>query len=109
MITAKKKKSIIPAVLITAAAFLLLAGFVLAVLNNASEASREEALNAVRENVVRAAVSCYACEGAYPDSLTYLEENYNLFINKNKYIVHYEKAGDNLMPNIYVIERGAGY
>lgn len=105
MITAYKKKRGFPAVLISFAVFAALIAFVLVMLANAEETSRAEALAAVEQSIIRAAVSCYAYEGFYPADIEYLEENYNLVINRDRYIVFYDRTGDNLMPNIIVAER----
>lgn len=39
---------------------------------------RETGRAAVREAVLRSAVECYTLEGAYPESLEYLEKHYGL-------------------------------
>ena len=41
----------------------------------AQSASAEKS---IRESVYRAAMTCYACEGAYPESFEYLCENYGV-------------------------------
>ncbi|MCL2638848.1 MAG: hypothetical protein FWD48_10830 [Oscillospiraceae bacterium] len=105
MITSKKRKSSLPALIITLVLFAAIAVFVLAVLSRAAASSEEEALRAVEENIIRAVVSCYAYEGIYPDGVEYLEEHYKLVINRSKYLVFYDKIGDNLMPNIRVTRR----
>lgn len=56
----------------------------------------------VRSSIVRAAAMCYAAEGAYPESLEYLEENYGVRINRQKYIIHYSFAGSNVSPEVAV-------
>ncbi len=56
----------------------------------------------VRQSIVRAAAMCYAAEGSYPESLGYLEENYGIRINRDKYIVHYSFAGSNISPEVAV-------
>ena len=53
-------------------------------------------------------VNCYAIEGAYPDSLSYLEEHYGLQIDHNRYVVDYEPFGDNIWPTVQVVRRGSG-
>ena len=45
--------------------------------------------SSLRQNIVRAAAMCYAAEGAYPEKLSYLEENYGITVNEEKYTVHY--------------------
>ena len=57
----------------------------------------EQALN-------RAAVACYAIEGAYPPSIEYLEDHYRVRIDKDRYTVKYELYASNLMPDITVLE-----
>ena len=50
------------------------------------------------------AVACYAAEGMYPPDLKYLEDNYGVQINKERYTVKYEYIASNLMPDITVLE-----
>jgi hypothetical protein len=106
MITAKKNKTIFPAVAITIAGFAVLVLLIGVLLGNAVDTSSEEALNAVRDSIIRAAVTCYAIEGVYPESLQYLIDNYNLAVDLNRYNVYYSSISDNLMPNIIVRARG---
>ena len=58
---------------------------------------------ALENSIRQSAVHCYALEGFYPDSLSYLEEHYGLTYDKDKYIVSYEIIGSNLMPDVSVI------
>ena len=54
-----------------------------------------------------AAVTCYAVEGMYPDSVDYLREHYQLSYDESRYFVTYEAFASNRIPDIYVTERGA--
>lgn len=65
-------------------------------------ASGEEA-KSLRGSIVRSAVQCYATEGFYPEDLGYLEEHYGIEYDHDKYVVYYEAAGANLMPDIAVL------
>ena len=56
----------------------------------------------LEQAVRRAAVQCYALEGSYPSDLTYLEQHYGLMLNHDRYVVHYQSLGSNLMPQIAV-------
>ena len=67
---------------------------------------RETGRAAVREAVLRSAVECYTFEGAYPESLEYLEKHYGLTVNKKEYIVTYEVFADNQLPTVQVLVRG---
>jgi len=53
--------------------------------------------------VRRAAVQSYALEGRFPENISYLEENYGLIIDHNRFAVYYESMGDNILPQIRVI------
>ena len=48
---------------------------------------------------------CYAVEGYYPPSLTYLEENYGLTYNKDLFFVDYQPVASNMRPNVTIILR----
>ena len=53
--------------------------------------------------IARACVQCYAIEGRYPPSVQYLEENYGIRIDRNRFHVFYEGFASNIMPDITVI------
>lgn len=69
---------------------------------NADKAAHD--LEKLQESLTRAAVSCYAVEGAYPPSIDYLVENYSVRIDQDRYTVKYELYASNLMPSITVLE-----
>ena len=56
------------------------------------------------QSLYRGALSCYACEGAYPDTLEYLCEKYGITVDESKYDVHYTIFASNIMPDITVVE-----
>ena len=60
----------------------------------------------VRDAVKNAALTCYAVEGAYPDSVEYLREHYHLAYDEDRYVVFYDVFSSNLIPTIDVKERG---
>ena len=72
---------------------------------SAVENSAEEYLRLTEETLRRAVVSCYALEGRYPPDVAYLQEQYGLQLNDEKYIVHYEIFAENIMPDITILER----
>ena len=61
----------------------------------------------VRDAVKSAAMTCYAVEGAYPDSLDYLKDNYHLAYDEERYFITYEAFASNRIPDIWVTEKGA--
>lgn len=62
----------------------------------------QEALAATENAIIKSAVQCYALEGQYPTGLAYLEENYGLTLNREKYVYHYESIGANMVPVVKV-------
>lgn len=60
----------------------------------------------VRDAIRNAAVTCYAVEGAYPETVEYLREHYRLAYDETRYFVTYEAFASNRIPDIYVSERG---
>ena len=65
--------------------------------------SQERALRIAEDAVRRAAVTCYAVEGCYPESYEYLCKNYNVNVDPDKYIVYYSVFASNIMPSISVL------
>lgn len=57
--------------------------------------------SALRKSIIQ----CYAIEGFYPANLNYLEDNYNLTIDKDKYNIYYECFSSNIMPEFDVYEK----
>lgn len=69
--------------------------------DSAARQGRQQLEDALR----RGAVACYAAEGIYPPNVDYLVEHYGIQINEKRYAVFYEVVGENLMPQITVVER----
>lgn len=75
------------------------------VLTNTGNTAGDRSEQIVKQAITKAAVTCYTLEGAYPENLQYLIDNYGLIINTDKYIVIYETNGPNLMPRIAVLPK----
>lgn len=83
----------------------LIVGF-LAIVGNITNSSGDQEVQLVEDAVRNAALTCYAAEGAYPESLEYLKEHYRLAYNTERFVVEYDAFATNLMPTINVLERG---
>ncbi len=70
-----------------------------------AEQMEEQRATAVRNSIVETALQCYAVEGAYPSSLSYLEDHYGLVVNRNDYVISYEAFASNVAPTVVVIPR----
>ena len=98
----RRRKSQTKGYLLSAAALLLLVGvFAVGALSFAGKAGQkgEESL---RRAVTRASVQCYAIEGRYPPRVEYLEENYGVRIDRDRYNVFYNGFASNVMPEIVI-------
>lgn len=90
----------LPTVLI----FALIIIIVAIAINDVNKNTESESLSIVERSIRRAAITCYAQEGSYPESIDYLKENYGLFLS-DEYIVHYDMFASNIMPNITVFRK----
>lgn len=57
--------------------------------------------NALTKDIVH----CYATEGIYPPSLSYIEEHYGLIYDKDKYLISYENVGSNILPVVHIFKK----
>lgn len=73
--------------------------------NMTSRADTQQAK--VQEEAIRkAAVTCYAIEGRYPESLQYVRDNYSVIVNEEDFNINYEVFASNIMPSISVKVKG---
>ena len=96
------KRDIIKLVII--AAVLVLA---VMLVNRLDTSHGNEETEIVRNAIKNAALTCYAVEGAYPEDVEYLREHYQLAYDEERYFVTYEAFAPNVIPSIYITERGA--
>ena len=82
---------------------LLLAGVFMLVSRLSSTQSSAQT-QFVQDAVRNAALTCYAVEGAYPEDVEYLRQNYGLAYDQDRYMVSYDAAMGNMVPVIYVTE-----
>lgn len=76
--------------------------FLIGISSVSENTSRKEA-EGLEDSIRKSAVHCYALEGFYPEDLHYLETNYGITYDHEKYVVSYEIIGENIMPDIRVI------
>lgn len=86
------------------AVFLVIALLLFSLLaNRLGRQVSQEGLSMAEESIRRAAVQCYALEGAYPAEYSYLVERYGVSVDLTRYFVDYQYTASNLMPDITVI------
>lgn len=100
----KQKSSYWKGMIVPIVLFLCLLLFLSAGLNNVSSASDKESRKILQDAVLRATVQCYAIEGMYPPDVKYLEDNYGVTYDHDRFIVHYDAFAGNIMPDIAVVD-----
>ena len=99
----KKGWNMIKGYLATVILFGAVMGAVLNGMLSMSGRMDREGAETLRSAIARASVQCYAIEGRYPPSVRYLEENYGIRIDRERFHVFYEGFASNIMPDITVI------
>lgn len=94
-------KSVLMPLVFTAIIILL----VLYGLGQAEESSRDEGARVLEDSIRRAVIAAYAIEGRYPATIEHIEENFGVFVDRDRFIVHYMVFGANIMPDVAVIIR----
>lgn len=72
---------------------------------NLAAAAGEDGSTATYDAIQRAAVICYATEGFYPPTLSYIEKHYGVQLDRERYVIQYEVYATNVMPIIRVLPR----
>jgi len=86
---------------------LLLSGAVM-LLDYVESTSEEAQIALVRDAIRNAVLTCYAVEGAYPQDVEYLVENYGLAYDSDRFLIRYDAFASNIFPDIRVIVKGEG-
>ncbi|MDE6763319.1 MAG: hypothetical protein K2N26_05850 [Oscillospiraceae bacterium] len=100
-----KKKNPNRLYILSAVLFIAVAAWFVVSVNNADSAAGEKRSQAVYNSIMNGASLCYSIEGEYPPDLEYLEKNYGIRVNSDKYIVDYSYFGANIRPTVTVIEK----
>ncbi|MDD3920971.1 MAG: hypothetical protein PHO41_07380 [Eubacteriales bacterium] len=100
--TAKRRWGLLFSVLLCAVAIVL----ALVLVGQVENGATAEQMAQLKSNILHAAVTCYAMEGRYPPSLTYLCDNYGVRVDTGRFYVTYDIMGDNIMPTVAVLRRG---
>lgn len=74
-------------------------------ISSLSSASLREQKNTLETALTQSAVHCYALNGYYPENLEELVGIYGIIYDKDLFFVDYQPQGQNLMPEITVLER----
>ena len=90
--------------------FIALAVFVCALLvalgillNMIFASAKDQGAASIRSTILDAAMQCAAIEGSFPTNLAYLEDNYDLRVNHDDYVIIYEVLASNTVPSVVVL------
>lgn len=103
-----KEPSLYKNLILSLLLFALAAGIFYSGIRSLSADTDAAELKTLTEALQRNVVLCYTLEGSYPESLDYLKEHYGIRYDEDKYFVAYEVLGENIMPDITIIERNEG-
>ncbi len=99
---AKRRWGLTLSVLLCAAAILL----ALSSVGRVDKGVTAEQISQLKGDILHAAVTCYAIEGRYPPTLSYLCDSYGVHVDTARFIVTYDVMGSNIMPTVAVLRRG---
>ncbi|MCI9405452.1 MAG: hypothetical protein HFK04_00840 [Oscillospiraceae bacterium] len=104
----KKDRSLLKDLSLPIVSFLLFIVLFNFGIQSVSQTAEDQQLRFAEQAVRRAAVQCYTIEGRYPANVEYLKENYGLAVDGDRYVIHYQRLGGNLLPEIAVfpVEKG---
>ena len=83
----------------------LLIVYMYTAINNAQKKSNAESFKILSDAIMRSAVQCYAIEGFYPPNIEYLEQNYGLLVDHDKYFISYSVFASNIIPDIDLFQK----
>ena len=73
--------------------------------SSVSDTTYEKQEAGLHTAIERSVVQCYAVEGTYPPSLSYLEEHYGLTYDQNLFFIDYQVYGSNIYPDITILRK----
>ena len=101
-----KKKHTYQRSILSACVFLLIAAAFYFGFQSLSSGTKKRQRESLDNALTRGVTYCYTVEGAYPESLEYLKENYGLIYDEDLFFVDYKVEGSNILPDITIIEKG---
>ena len=102
----KMEKNCIRSVLLPVLCFVLMLACALFAFKRMGTSSDDAQVDIIEKAVHNAMLTCYAVEGRYPMSLSYLKENYGVAYDEEHFSVFYDAFASNIMPEVRVRARG---
>ncbi len=86
-------------------AFLILLCLFLYGVTSVNQSTTDKQQANLENSISKDITHCYAVEGTYPPSLTYLKEHYGLIYDTNLFFVDYRFIGSNILPDVTIIKK----
>ena len=99
-----KRFKVILRTIITPIIVTLVLLYFISAISNLQDTGNNKEKELLHTALSRAAVACYASEGAYPEDVEYLIQKYGIRVDKSEYTIKYEFIASNLMPHITILE-----
>ena len=74
-------------------------------ISNISAKTDEKQKESLELAISRGISHCYATKGHYPEDLSYLMTHYGISYDENKYFIDYTVLGENIFPEVTIIEK----
>ncbi|MCI9077197.1 MAG: hypothetical protein HFH10_15770 [Dorea sp.] len=94
-----------PKLLLSVCVFILILFLFIQGISSVSDSTRQRQRESLENAIMRNVTYCYTVEGAYPESLDYLKDNYGLLYDEDLFFVDYRISGANILPDVTIIER----
>ena len=72
-------------------------------IHSVDQSTLDRQQDSLQNAIDRDIIHCYAVEGFYPPSLSYMEEHYGLTYDKDLFFVDYQPVGSNMRPEVTII------
>lgn len=93
----------------SAALFLLIFLAFLWGISGVSGKAAKQRTQSLEQAISRSIAHCYATEGYYPESLSYIQEHYGISYDPDEFFVDYQVLGENIFPDVTIIEKQEKY
>lgn len=97
-----KKKKLISGSAFGVVLFIACFMFFIVSISNVSDEVDENEIKTLKNTIDKAVITCYAIEGVYPENLQYIEDNYGVVVDHEKFFVVYNLLGPNVKPDVIV-------
>lgn len=74
-----------------------------------SQSTYQQQYDSLQQALNRGIMQCYALEGRYPESLSYLKEHYGIVYDEKLFYIDYRPIGENIKPDINIIQLKEDY